>query len=424
MKRFLANLTAKSSKFLIEKLKIGSGSAFPGRVALAIDPKFIASYNKSFNSGRFNFFITGTNGKTTSSGILANIIKVATNKSPINNAFGANLYYGVASELVNSTNLNGELNSNDFVFEVDEAAFRSVAKDLKPKAVILTNIFRDQLDRFGEINATQKLIESGIKAIGQAKTKIFLNANDEKIAEFEFLLDDSFEKIFYRVDNVEISFKEQSVHKDQHLGAMFTASLIKRTVKGSFIKLYFKDESIDVFLPIAGDFNIYNACAAAAAAFHYGISLNDIKTGIESYECAFGRGEKIIYDNKELNIFLIKNPAGCTEVINFVSQFDSSTVLIAINDNYADGRDVSWLWDAQFEKLANKGIKFVCSGSRAYDIALRLKYAGVSIEDIEVKEELIASIKDLVVKSKKDENLFVLPTYTALLEINSSSLKS
>ena len=128
--------------------------------------------------------------------------------------------------------------------------------------------------------------------------------------------------------------------------------------------------------------------------------------------------------NKELNIFLIKNPAGCTEVINFVSQFDSSIVLIAINDNYADGRDVSWLWDAQFEKLACKGIKFVCSGSRAYDIALRLKYAGVSIEDIEVKEELIASIKDLVVKSKKDENLFVLPTYTALLEINSSSLKS
>ena len=146
MKRFLANLTAKSSKFLIEKLKIGSGSAFPGRVALAIDPKFIASYNKSFNSGRFNFFITGTNGKTTSSGILANIIKVATNKSPINNAFGANLYYGVASELVNSTNLNGELNSNDFVFEVDEAANR-IREEVDPDAnIIFGSAFSDDLD--------------------------------------------------------------------------------------------------------------------------------------------------------------------------------------------------------------------------------------------------------------------------------------
>lgn len=421
MRSFIANSVAKFSKFSVEKLKLGKGSALPGRVALALDPSFIRNYNNHFKAGKFNFFISGTNGKTTSSGILANILNISTQKQVVNNAFGANLYYGIASELVNCSKLNLDLPSNDFVFEVDEAAFRQVSKDLKPKAVLLTNIFRDQLDRFGEINATQKLIQEGLEAINQKGTKLFLNACDEKIAEFKSLVSDSFEIYFYKVDNVNIAFKESSSLEKQDLGDMFTASLLERKVNGSLIRLSFKNDSIEAFLPIAGDFNVYNACGAAAAAYHSGVSFEDIKSGIESYKSAFGRGEKIAYDDKELNVFLIKNPAGCTEVINFVSQFENSKILIAINDNYADGRDVSWLWDAKFENLTNnKNLNFVCTGSRAYDMALRLKYAGINPGQINIQEKLIPAIKDFALKSKKDENLFVLPTYTALLEINSS----
>ena len=419
MKSLIANSIAKSSKFLVEKLKLGKGSALPGRVALAIDKNFLAGFNKKFESGKYNFFLTGTNGKTTSSGILSSIVMAASSKAPISNAFGANLYYGIASEFVNSSALDLDLDTSDFVLELDEAAFRLVAKDLKPKSVVVTNIFRDQLDRFGELNATQELIAEGIKAIGDKEVDVLLNANDKKVVELKELLPENFNKIFYKVENVDIAFKE-STDKLEVNENIFYAKLLARKVDGSQIELGFGKDSTEAFLPIAGDFNVYNACAAAAAAYHAGICLEDIKTGIESYNCAFGRGEKIIYDDKELNVFLIKNPAGCTEVVNFVSQFKGSRVLIAINDNYADGRDVSWLWDAQFENFLDKDLSFVCSGKRALDMALRLKYAGIDEKNIEVKDELIASIKDFALKSKKDENLFVLPTYTALLEINSS----
>ena len=362
MRSLIANIIAKLSKFSVEQLHLGKGSALPGRVALALDPNFVKNFNDHFKNGSFNFFVSGTNGKTTSSGILASIIKIATKKQPINNAFGANLYYGIASELVNSSKLDLKLDSEDFVFEIDEAAFRLVAKDLKPKAVVLTNIFRDQLDRFGEINATQKLIQDGLEAIAIDATKLFLNANDEKIAEFKSILSDSFDIYFYKVDNVDIAFKEGNVDMSIVEGDIFTASLVERRVNGSLMKLSYKLDAIEAFLPIAGDFNVYNACAAAAAAYHSGISLEDIKNGIEAYVGAFGRGEKISYENKNLNVFLIKNPAGATEVINFVSQFQSSKVLIAINDNYADGRDVSWLWDARFENFLDKDMDFVCTG--------------------------------------------------------------
>ena len=165
MKQALATVAAKSSKFFIEKLRLGSGSALPGRIALALEPDFIKNFNDQFSDGHYNFFVSGTNGKTTSSGLLASIVKVASSQQPISNALGANLYYGIASELAISSRLNLKLPSKNFVFELDEAAFRSVAKVLKPKAVLLTNIFRDQLDRFGEINATQNLLKQGLQQI-------------------------------------------------------------------------------------------------------------------------------------------------------------------------------------------------------------------------------------------------------------------
>ena len=416
VQKLLANNCAKFSKFLVEKLNLGKGSALPGRVALTLDPKYLRKYNAELQEGDYGFFISGTNGKTTSSGLLASIIESASGSAPVNNAFGANLYYGIASELVNSSSCLGALNSQNFVFEVDEAALRQVAKDLSPKTVLLTNIFRDQLDRFGEIDATQKLLVEGLEVIeSKSPINLVLNANDKKIAQIKEQIDlRKFTPFMYGVENIEIAFKESSVEVDY--SDIFSAKLLERKAGGSLIELNYKDQSIEIYLPIAGDFNIYNACAAAAAAYISGISFANIKKGIESYKGAFGRGEKKLVNGKEVNVFLIKNPAGATEVINFISQFPKSKVLIAINDNYADGRDVSWLWDAVFENL-DKNISYVCSGTRAADMALRLKYAG--IENITVDNDLILAIEKLAFITEKDENLFVLPTYTALLEINS-----
>jgi UDP-N-acetylmuramyl tripeptide synthase len=418
MKKYLASVFAILTKALLTRFKLGSGSALPGRVALMLDANYISKCNDLFVAASKTFFISGTNGKTTSSGILTNILELAYNKKIINNAFGANLYYGIASILAQNAFLKKEDYNNGFVFEVDEAALKSLAKDLYPKTILLTNIYRDQLDRFGEINATKDLLEQAILQLKNQNIKLILNADDTKISQFKELEKYGFQIYFYSVANVDIAFQETKTNSKLETKNLFKATLLEANLDSSLIKFCVDNQEIDLNLPIAGNYNVYNACAAAAAAYYNGVSLIDIKKGIESYKPAFGRGEKKSIAGKDLNIFLIKNPAGCTEVINFTKQFENSKILIAINDNYADGRDVSWLWDAQFENFAQlKNTQFICSGSRAFDMALRLKYAGIT--NVEIDSDLIPSIKMLLEKSTKDENLFVLPTYTALLEINS-----
>lgn len=417
LRDLLAVNCAKFISTLVKSLKLGSGSALPGRIALKISPNILQNFKSQIGfENKIDFAVTGTNGKTTSTGILKQICIEATHEPVICNDMGANLYYGIVSELVNSSNALTKLKSHNLVLELDEASLPAVAKILKPKTILATNVFRDQLDRFGELDSTLKLIVKGIEAAldPQHKTTVVYNLDDEKLAKLPEFIGDKAN--FY-------SFKVESETKIKNLDsallnssgkADFFANIIEDDLNSSLIEIGDKKARIQLRLMLPGLYNVYNATAAAAAAYNQGISLETIKTGIENYKTNFGRSEKKIYKNKNLQIFLIKNPTGCTEVLKHIAKDENASFVIALNDNYADGRDVSWIWDVEFDLLANQKNPVYCTGHRSRDISLRLKYAGV--KNIVTGDNLIATIEKAVSEAKGD--VYILPTYTALLEIS------
>ena len=432
----IAILAAKASSKLITSLKLGKASALPGRVALAIYPKILEYYQEQLTGSELQFFITGTNGKTTSTGLLKQIVlehlKLTKQTAElICNDYGANLYYGICTELIQSSSLAGKPKSSNYVLELDEAAFVSVAKVLKPNSITVTNLFRDQLDRFGEIDSTQKLIVKGIEELvvrcsGLGVRHIVLNADDTKVSDIKNLLQcnanvRTTEFHFYRVKHhgKQIENLDASINKSAVADAdCFIAEVLEEQIVHSHIRLKQGNDSIELKLNLPGLYNIYNACAAAATAYSKGISLRAIKLGLENYQANFGRSETKSINGKDYQVFLIKNPTGCTEVLKHLNQDTNARYLIAINDNYADGRDVSWLWDARFDYI-NIGNKIVyCSGHRAEDMALRLKYADIKPEQIIVEKDVHQALKLAAAETLEKENLYVLPTYTALLELN------
>ncbi|MDA1020162.1 MAG: MurT ligase domain-containing protein [Cyanobacteria bacterium] len=452
----LAIALAKLAKATIKLLKQGAGSALPGRVALAIEPQALTlfadqlkprdlsqkvqeqglraplgfmrsllainenSRNAAIGSSVTNLsklqsMVTGTNGKTTTSGILKEIYKAATNQDPISNDMGANLYYGIVAELINSSTLGGKLKSNHYVLEVDEAAFPEISKQLVPSSILVTNLFRDQLDRFGETDTTQKLIVKGIQQC--AGSTIILNADDAKVFEIKELLNEQDFKFFsFRVesDSKISNFDSKTAAKQE---TDLVTELLENKVGSSRIKLNYQGQSVELELKLPGLYNTYNASAAAATAIVAGIDLETIKQGIANYHGNFGRAERKEFNSVEFQCFLIKNPTGATEVLKDLAQDPQAKYLIAINDNYADGRDVSWLWDAEFERLKTEST-IICSGSRAEDMALRLKYAGIKPEQISIENNLKKALKLATSSKKANEQLYLLPTYTALLELN------
>ncbi len=434
MRELLAINAAKLSSKLIKTFKLGKASALPGRVSLAICPKILEYYQESMQASNLQFFITGTNGKTTTTGLLKQIVlehlKLTHQAQElICNDYGANLYYGICTEFINSSSLLGKPKSSNYILELDEAAFVSVAKILKPNSITVTNLFRDQLDRFGEIDSTQKLIVKGIEALltehpGSQVEHIILNADDAKVTNIKDLVSISTYKPeyhFYRVlhsqkqiENLDASVSKSMIANED----CFIAEVIEEGIGYSHIRLSKHKDSIDIKLNLPGLYNIYNATAAATTAYNNGINLKAIKSGLESYQGNFGRSETKSINGKEYQVFLIKNPTGCTEVLKYLNQDSQAKYLIAINDNYADGRDVSWLWDARFDymNVANKIV--YCSGHRAEDIALRLKYAGVNPEQIHIEKDLNKALELAASETQEQEHLYVLPTYTALLELN------
>jgi lipid II isoglutaminyl synthase (glutamine-hydrolysing) len=426
--RVLAIYLAKLSSILIKLLGIGKASSFPGRLALKLEPNLLKHFADELNSNHSNlsFFITGTNGKSTTTGMLKSICeqyKTALRTDPklICNDIGANLIYGIVSELIKASDHKNNLDTHDYILEIDEAALEGIALELKPRSITVTNIYRDQLDRFGEVDATQRLISRGIKNAASDNTKtlvLILNCNDKKVLELRDLLNDNqnIQFVYYQVidareiDNLENNYTAYNKHS-----AILTARIINENINHSQIKLTSLDgKSIELRVPVPGLYNVHNAVAAASSAFVQGISLEIIAKGIEGYQSLFGRSETVQYKDSSYKVFLIKNPTGCTEVLRLLSNAKQANYLIAINDNYADGRDVSWLWDAKFELLQTTS-KVICSGSRAYDIALRLKYAGLEEGRIIIEPKIN---KALELATSEGSELFVLPTYTALLELN------
>lgn len=441
MRQSLAIFSARLCIDLLKFFKLGNGSSLPGRVALKLFPKLLLKANQDILSRQnaLKVMVSGTNGKTTSVGLIDSIYEVTQNKKNlISNRLGANLYYGIATAFCN---FRGNFTEADFILEVDEAALKTVVKHIKPNFLAFTNIFRDQLDRFGEIDATKNLLEEALR-IADLETdfNLILNYDDiklrsistrtnENIYFFRLITDEALKLNSEKVIDKDSSFFEENYLDTSKIKAtvvnedkLITGKLKILETKYSVFDLIFKGESIEVTLNLPGIYNVYNALLAASVFLAAGTNLEKVAQGLTLYRGAFGRSQTIDINGVESNIYLIKNPKGCSEVLHLVKNDKNSLYLIIINDNYADGRDVSWLWDADFEALVQENhkagestrVNYVCSGKRAYDMALRLKYAGAKTTEIYVEADIQSAIN---FASNYKKSLNILPTYTALLDL-------
>jgi lipid II isoglutaminyl synthase (glutamine-hydrolysing) len=419
----------------------GGGTTLPGRVLLRLEPRAIARLGTRLDGG--STIVSATNGKTTTAGMIAAVL-AAEGRAPVHNRAGSNMTWGVATALLEQRGREG-------LFEVDEAWLPRVAAQLEPSLIVLGNLFRDQLDRYGEIEA---LAEEWTRTVASraGATALVLNADDPLIADLGRDTDGGRRDrvLYFGIEDASQALPELQHAFDAkhcrrcghpyayerafvgHLGHYSCPSCgaerPRPDVAATEIELHGMDGSrstvrtpqgeVTLELPLPGLYNVYNALAALAASLALGIEAEPAAAALAGARAAFGRVETIEVDGTQVSILLIKNPAGANEVLRTLrleADRDEVDLWLALNDRTADGRDVSWIWDADFELLAGTVRRVFCAGTRAPEMALRLKYAGWPVEAIEVEPGIEASLDRAVAAA--DGRLFALPTYTALLEL-------
>lgn len=444
----LAVIAGKASARAIRALGAGLGSNLPGRVALAVSSNLLLHLAGQARAGVI--CVSGTNGKSTTAGLISSIFTKAGYKLA-HNRQGANLVPGITASLVETADWSGRLDVDYCLFETDEAALPLVAKQVTVGTVVVTNLFRDQLDRFGELDTTASLIKKGI---GVSNSRSVLNADDPNVAQ----LAGGGSTLYYGIQSLEkvadagcetdlpsdvaanvtelsycpkcgceYRFAERFYGQLGHYLCekcgnkrpepdVFADRVAVSPTESTFV-LRHKDLSLQVRIALPGLFNVYNAVAAAALAFSAGINIDSIVGGLEGYSTLFGRSERLKLSGKTVLIQLIKNPAGASQAVRAAAADPNARILVAINDNYADGRDVSWLWDAEFDVLSTHKKTMFVSGCRAADMAVRLKYGGVAAPNIKVNAELGEALREALSATAAGETLWILPTYTCLLEL-------
>jgi UDP-N-acetylmuramyl tripeptide synthase len=418
----------------------------PGVVARRVDPGVLAKLSRRLPLG--SAAITGTNGKTTTTRMVAKILQSAGLRA-VSNSTGANLITGVTAALVSDASLSGVPRSDLGLFEVDEASVPKVAAEADLKLLAVMNLFRDQLDRYGELAYTGKVIASSFGDLPSDGT-VLLNADDPLVASIGL---SAKQPVYFGVDDPSLDIGRLQHVADSkdcpicgtplryeavymgHVGVYscpkgdferpelaYRASRVRFDgPRGTDFLLSTPEGEREARLNLPGLYNVYNALAAAAVAHSLGVVLDDVVRGIAAFGGAFGRVERVKAGDREVFLLLIKNPVGFNETLRtFVTDASARYVLISINDNDADGRDVSWLWDVDFEMLAEKDASapIMVSGTRAGDMAVRLKYAELPVGEVTSDRE--KAIKRAIEKTPPGETLYVLPTYTAMLEIRQS----
>ncbi len=439
----------KTLIFLTRMLGRG-GTTLPGRIALLIAPDISAYLAGQLTEG--SLLITGTNGKTTTASLIKDILNEAGFKC-IHNQAGSNMSWGVASTLVEAASITAYLRGDVAVLEVDEGSFPEMARRIKPRGVVATNIFRDQLDRFGEIDHIRDSIQLGLEALPPDGFQV-INADDPSLAGFQNSNDSVRWHYGLELDLPPYAFQNtgrdiktcprcstdlayNNIHF-AHLGHFYCPECKYKRPEPDFqlidcetnaeglnqLQIKTPEKVIEVTYPLPGIYNLYNVLAAVACAHGLNIRGDIIEKALRKAVPPFGRMELFKTDGKEIIMALIKNPVGANEVLRTIlGQPGDINILIVINDNIADGRDISWLWDVDFEQLVtvvNSLSNVIVTGQRSWDMAVRLKYAGLDPDQIQVEEDSAKAVKGAIAKTKTDHKLFILPTYTAMLEIRRS----
>lgn len=417
MRTSFSILLGKAIFWISNFFKLGGGSAAPGLYALKIQPNLVKKLTSKIP---VNVAITGTNGKTTTARMISHFAK-ASGLKVIRNHTGSNLERGIASTLIKNSNLHlpgVKLNFDLGIWELDEAAFNSIIPQIQPNVIVFLNVFRDQLDRYGEVDSVVKRWCETLKNVNP-KTTILINGDDYSLSRLRKAFAGKVLK--FGVQDYKI-IGESIEHIKEQESLDFEAKNVKLNgLTSTSFTLYTPNAMHHTILPLPGIYHIYDFLAAFGAGSLLGFDQKKMIASLKNFSPAFGRVEKFSFGY----IFLIKNPAGATQVFETIAPQlkTDDRLLLALNDNLADGTDVSWIWDANFEHLTfdngqlnlKSQISNVCSGTRAYDLANRLKYAGFDPEAITIQPDLKQAFKEA--REALKGRLFILPTYTAMLEL-------
>jgi lipid II isoglutaminyl synthase (glutamine-hydrolysing) len=430
----------------VSRLRGGGATSLPGKLLVRLEPAAIGALAARLSQGCV--LVSATNGKTTTAGMASSVFEHA-GISLVHNQAGANMAGGIASTLLAAAGPRGAIAGELGLFEVDELWLDRLVPQLHPRAIVLGNLFRDQLDRYGELDTIAERWACAVRDGGPGeRSRLVCNADDPLVAD---LGRERPGVVYYGVDDDSLALEGIAHAADAkhcrrcgapytfdavylgHLGhyhcpscgqrrpspTVLARSVTLEGVRSARFRLSTPEGDAEVRLALPGLYNVYNALAAAALAVALEIPLADIVDGLQNTKAAFGRAETVSIDGRETRILLVKNPAGANEVLRtLVLEPGLHDLLGVLNDKVADGRDVSWIWDADFELLAGRVRVATCSGTRAPELALRLKYAGIEPERIRVIGDLSRALVSAAADrsaTEADATLYALPTYTAML---------
>jgi len=456
MRTAAAVTAAKLTAALSRRLGRGGGTALPGLVAETVAPGLAGRLAAQLGHGCV--LITGTNGKTTTARLVRNIAQAAA-YWPVHNHSGSNLMRGITASLAEAASGRGHLPQRERrlgVFEVDEATLPEAAAALAPRAVAFTNLFRDQLDRYGEVDSVAALWRRAVAAL-PASTIVVLNGDDPAVASLAESSGWRGPVLFYGVGDLSCAVQQIEHAADArwcaacgreysyaavfygHVGhwacrgcgrmrpaAQVEATRVEQACSERSepnadqplrLSLTIPGGQLDLSLPLVGLYNVYNALAAVGVGVALGIAAEAIESGAASFTAAFGRQERMTVRGREVQIILAKNPAGLNQVLRAITaEAGPKNLLFLLNDDIADGRDVSWIWDVDFEMLVGQVGLLLASGRRAADMALRLKYAGIDANP-DIEEDGERALARALSLTADGQRLYVIPTYTAMLQV-------
>ncbi len=434
----------KATGTLSRITKRGGGTTLPGDVARAIDPRILTRLAQDLMYG--SIVVTGTNGKTTTARLVTWLLEGAGHRV-VSNRAGANLIFGATAAALSRAGADGRLKADWAVFEIDEASLPKAVEELQPRATLVLNLFRDQLDRYGELESIAKKVEKTLAQL-PGTAKAILNADDPRVAEVGLNL--VHPPLWFGLDDPSIAQRALPHAADARTCPKCGASLVfelvyvghdgvyhcpnghferpKPDLSATNIKLEAFDsiamtiEQTRIEMPLGGLYNVYNVLAAFATARSIDLSASYIAERLKTFKAAFGRQERVDFRGRHLILVLSKNPAGFNETVRTAVELArGENFIIALNDRKADGTDVSWIWDVDFEQLKDHASLVIPAGVRAHDLAVRLKYAGIAAEAPQTEP---GKALDLLIKcTSEGDTAYLLCTYTAMLDLRAELVR-